>query len=400
MPRFQVRNGKKLHHSPKTCNRFGPAASATPATFSPTRQNHEARQSHGRAAAREIELLILRTKHAYLSLNGYRSGSNMSRFFNAIFSSPPALAVARWFDTDAVIASEKGGDPKQVDWIRIAPLIFMHLMCLAVIWVGWSWSAVTTALALYAVRMFAITGFYHRYFSHNAFKTNRFWQGVFAVLGNASVQRGPLWWAAHHRHHHRYTDQEEDVHSPSRHGFWWSHIGWLTSKANFPTNYRYVAEWARFPELRWLNRFDTAIPILLALLLYIFGAILERFAPRLGTNGPQMLVWGFFISTVVLLHATVTINSFDHMYGSRRFGTPDTSRNNALLALITLGEGWHNNHHHYAVSARQGFYWWEIDITYYLLAIMSRLGIVRDLRPVPRHVLEKNRSVSERQSKM
>ena len=314
----------------------------------------------------------------------------MIRFLKSLLSSPPALAVVRWFDTEADVKSPPTSDAKKVDWLRIVPLIFLHLMCLGVLWVGWSWTAVTVALLLYIIRMFAITGFYHRYFSHKAFKANRFWQFVFGVLGNASVQRGPLWWAAHHRHHHRYTDLENDVHSPSQHGFWWSHIGWLTSKANFPTNYKYVAEWAKYPELRWLNRFDTVIPVLLAVALYILGTLLEFFAPHLGTNGMQLVVWGFFISTTVLLHATVTINSFDHMYGSRRYATPDTSRNNVLLALITLGEGWHNNHHHYAVSARQGFYWWEIDITFYLLVGLSWLGIVSDLRPVPGHVVRKN----------
>jgi len=300
-------------------------------------------------------------------------------------------SILRWIDSEADIDAIPATDAKKVDWLRIVPLLFLHLMCLGVLWVGWSWTAICVATLLYFVRMFAITGFYHRYFSHKAFKTNRFWQFIFAVLGNASVQRGPLWWAAHHRHHHRYTDQAQDVHSPSRHGFWWSHIGWLTSKANFPTNYKYVAEWAKYPELCWLNRFDTVVPILLALLLFIFGALLERFAPNLGTNGLQMLVWGFFISTTVLLHATLTINSLDHMIGSRRYDTPDTSRNNVLLALITLGEGWHNNHHHYAVSARQGFFWWEIDISYHVLALMARLGIVSDLRPVPEHVIHKNR---------
>ena len=303
-------------------------------------------------------------------------------------------SILRWFDSEAEIESISSTDQKKVDWLRIAPLIFLHGMCLGVFWVGWSWSAVCVAFLLYIVRMFAITGFYHRYFSHKAFKTNRFWQFIFGALGNASVQRGPLWWAAHHRHHHRYTDQEQDVHSPSRHGFWWSHIGWLTSRANFPTNYRYVAEWGKYPELRWLNRFDTAVPVLLALALYVFGALLERFAPQLGTSGMQMLIWGFFISTTVLLHATVTINSLDHMYGSRRYDTPDTSRNNVWLAVITLGEGWHNNHHHYAVSARQGFFWWEFDITYYMLVLLARLNIIRDLRPVPEHMLHKNLAIS------
>jgi len=150
-------------------------------------------------------------------------------------------------------------------------------------------------------------------------------------------------------------DTDEDPHSPSRHGFWWSHIGWLTSDRHFPTRTKYVKDWVRYPELVWLNRFDTLVPFLLALKLYIFGYLLEVYAPQLGTSGPQMLIWGFFVSSTVLFHGTVTINSLDHMFGRRRYPTPDTSRNNAFLALITLGEGWHNNHHHYAISARQGF---------------------------------------------
>ena len=301
------------------------------------------------------------------------------------------LSLWRWIDTDA------SGDPvsnaagKKVDWFRILPFVIMHLMCLGVIWVGWSWFAIFTALGLYFIRMFAITGFYHRYFSHNAFKTNRFWQFIFAVIGYSSVQRGPLWWAAQHRHHHRYADTEKDIHSPSRHGFIWSHIGWLTSSANFPTKMKFVKDWAKFPELRWINRFDIVIPVLLAAVLFLGGNLLRAYAPRLGTNGPQLLIWGFFISSVVLFHATVTINSFDHMIGRRRYDTPDTSRNNAVLALITLGEGWHNNHHHYAISARQGFYWWEIDITYYLLKILSWLGIVWGLRELPENLRDQNR---------
>ena len=295
-------------------------------------------------------------------------------------------SILRWFDAEAGLGDAPPDSGRRVEWLRIIPFIVLHGMCLGVIWVGWSWTAVITAAALYLVRMFAITGFYHRYFSHRTYKTNRYWQFIFAVLGNSAVQRGPLWWASHHRHHHRFADTEEDPHSPTRHGFWWSHIGWLTSTKHFPTRTSYVKDWTRFPELVWLNRFDTLVPILLAVKLYLFGALLEAFAPQLGTSGPQMLIWGFFISSTVLFHATVTINSLDHMLGTRRYDTPDTSRNNFWLALITLGEGWHNNHHHYAISTRQGFFWWEIDITYFLLKLMSRLGIIRELRPVPAHV--------------
>lgn len=302
-------------------------------------------------------------------------------------------SVIRWFDSDYELENMAAGQTaeKSVDWLRVLPFAFLHLMCLAVIWVGWSWTAVTVAFVLYLIRMFAITGFYHRYFSHKTFATNRFWQFLFAVLGNASVQRGPLWWASHHRHHHRFTDKIEDAHSPTQYGFWWSHMGWLTSRKNFPTKMKYVRDWARYPELVWINRFDTVIPVLLAVFLFLGGVILAKVAPALNTNGMQMLIWGFFISTAVHFHATVTINSLAHMVGRRRYDTPDTSRNNFLLAIITLGEGWHNNHHHYPISARQGFFWWEIDPTYWGLRLLCRLGIIRDLRPLPEKVKDQNR---------
>jgi stearoyl-CoA desaturase (delta-9 desaturase) len=192
-----------------------------------------------------------------------------------------------------------------------------------------------------------------------------------------------LWWAAHHRHHHRFADQKVDPHSPKQHGFWWSHIGWLTTPENFITRMQYVGDWKKFPELLWLNRFTIVIPIVFAVLIFGFGTVLETYKPQWKTNGFQMLIWGFFISTTVLFHATATINSIDHMLGSRRYNTPDTSRNNIWLSLLTLGEGWHNNHHHYATTVRQGFFWWELDITYYGLVMLSWLKIIWDLHPLP-----------------
>jgi stearoyl-CoA desaturase (Delta-9 desaturase) len=209
---------------------------------------------------------------------------------------------------------------------------------------------------------------------------------LFAVLGNSAMQRGPLWWASVHRHHHHHSDEEVDAHSPRWNGFWWSHIGWITSRRNFPTDYSRVKDLAAFPELRFLNRHDQFVPIVYGVFLWLTGAALEKWAPGLGTNGPQLFVWGFFISTVVLMHATFCINSLAHVMGKKRFATEDDSRNNLFLALITLGEGWHNNHHRYAFSARQGFMWWEIDISYYILKIMSWTGLIWDLRPVPQAV--------------
>jgi stearoyl-CoA desaturase (Delta-9 desaturase) len=216
-------------------------------------------------------------------------------------------------------------------------------------------------------------------------------QFLFAVFGAASVQRGPLWWAAHHRHHHRHADQHDDPHSPRQRGFWRSHMGWFLTRGAFATDLGRVPDLARFPELRWLDRFDTVVPVLLAVLLYGIGALLERVAPGLGTSGGQLLVWGFFISTVVLFHATVTINSLAHRFGRQRFDTHDDSRNNLWLALLTFGEGWHNNHHFFPGTVRQGFRWWEVDLTWYGLRVMAALRLVGGLKPIPEWVLTKAR---------
>jgi stearoyl-CoA desaturase (delta-9 desaturase) len=295
--------------------------------------------------------------------------------------------LRRWFDSGAPDAV--GTDLAQddgVDWTRIVPFAAMHLACLLVFVVGTSPVAIATCVALYFLRMFAITGFYHRYFSHRSFKTSRAAQFVFAVLGASAVQRGPIWWAAHHRHHHAYSDKVQDTHSPVQRGFLWAHMGWFLSRRHFAPDLRRVKDLTAVPELRWLDRFDILVPFVLALLLLFVGMALERHAPGLGTTGGQMLVWGFFVSTVLCYHGTYTINSLCHGWGSRRYPTRDDSRNNAFLALITLGEGWHNNHHHYPSAARQGFYWWEIDITYYLLRALAACRVIWDLNPVPARI--------------
>jgi|TARA_B110000438_G_scaffold207435_1_gene199200 stearoyl-CoA desaturase (delta-9 desaturase) len=283
--------------------------------------------------------------------------------------------LAYWFDTASRSEDLEQDSINVTDWFRIIPFMLMHLMCLGVFWVGWSWELLTVAFVLYAIRMFAITGFYHRYFSHRTFETSRPVQFFFAALGASSVQRGPLWWAAHHRKHHRHSDTEKDVHSPHHHGFWWSHVGWITSPSNFPTDYSQVPDLTKYPELRFIDRFDTIIPFLLAFILFLIG-------------GFPYLIWGFFVSSVVLFHITCSINSLSHLWGTQRYKTSDQSRNNLILALLTFGEGWHNNHHKYPGASRQGFFWWEIDLTYYGLKLLSLLGVIRDLRPVPQRVLQ------------
>jgi len=297
-----------------------------------------------------------------------------------------------WFDSESYSPTPKREHAtKTINWMRCMPFIAVHLGCLGVIWTGWSPVAIAICLAAFWLRMFAVTAFYHRFFSHKSYKANRFWQFCFAVLGNSASQRGPLWWAAHHRNHHKHSDEESDLHSPIAHGFWWSHVGWFMSDEGFKTDYSVIKDLAKFPELRFLNRFDSLVPVLFAICMYMLGEYLAYALPNSGVNGLQILVWGFFISTVFLFHATFTINSLGHVWGSRRFETKDQSRNNAFLALLTLGEGWHNNHHRFAVSARQGFYWWEIDISYLILRLLRFFRIISDLNPVPSRILEEGR---------
>lgn len=303
-------------------------------------------------------------------------------------SRPIYKRLLRWLDSSAPQDGTSETIENKVDWLRVLPFVGLHLACFAVIWVGWSLFAVLFAVALYGIRMFAVTGFYHRYFSHKAFRTSRLLQFIFALIGSTAVQRGPLWWASQHRHHHVNSDKQADSHSPVQHGFLWSHVGWFLSDAHFATRTDRVKELAQYPELRFLDRFDIVVPVLFALAIYGLGEWLANAAPSLGTNGLQLLVWGFVISTVALYHATFSVNSLAHAWGSRRYETRDHSRNNFLIALFTLGEGWHNNHHHYPGAAHQGFYWWEIDLTYYGLKMLAACGLIWDLKTVPANVRE------------
>ncbi|HQO16589.1 MAG TPA: acyl-CoA desaturase [Methylotenera sp.] len=299
--------------------------------------------------------------------------------------------LIKWLDNQAVQVADTPSheaDWQQIDLWRVIPFVLLHLSCIAVFWVGFSWFALGFAIALYALRMFAITGFYHRYFSHKTFRTSRLFQLLAAIAGATAVQRGPLWWASHHRNHHVNADEIEDAHSPVQHGFLWSHLGWFLSNQHFATRTERVKELARFAELRFLDRFDVLVPLVFAASIYLFGFWLEVAYPNLQTNGLQLLVWGFAISTVVLYHATFTVNSLAHVWGKRRYATRDHSRNNGWIAFLTLGEGWHNNHHHFPGSARQGFYWWEIDLTYYGLKLLSACGLIWDLRTVSKEVRE------------
>lgn len=277
-------------------------------------------------------------------------------------------------------------DGEQLDYSICVQFFLMHAACLLVIWSGVSVAAVVVCLALYVVRMFAITAGFHRFFAHRTYRTSRFFQFVLAFLGTTAYQKGPLWWSAHHRHHHLHADTERDIHSPLTHSWWQSHVGWFLSRDSQMTDETLIPNLTKYRDLRFLDKFYSLPPAILAVSMFLLGSLLEVYAPGAGTSGFQMLVWGFFVSTVLLYHGTFTVNSLAHIFGRRRFETKDDSRNSLLIALITLGEGWHNNHHYYPASERQGFYWWEIDVSHYVLKVLSWPGIVWDLQSPPARV--------------
>ncbi len=263
------------------------------------------------------------------------------------------------------------------------PFVLVHLACLAAFWTGITTEAVVIAVVLYWVRMFAIGAGYHRYFSHRAYSTSRVFQFVLAFLAQTTAQKSVLWWAAKHRHHHLFSDTEHDVHSPRHKGFFYSHVGWIFSTRHDRTDLTKIADFAKYPELMWLHRFEVG------------PAVLVGFATWLIAGWPGLVV-GFFWSTVAVYHGTFCINSLAHVHGRKRYVTGDDSRNNWLLAFFTMGEGWHNNHHAYQSSVRQGFRWWEIDPTYYILKGLAALGVVWDFKTPPEAVLKNEQKLGAR----
>jgi stearoyl-CoA desaturase (delta-9 desaturase) len=263
------------------------------------------------------------------------------------------------------------------------PFVLAHLACFAVIWTGFSTTSVIICVALYWLRMFAIGAGYHRYFSHRAFSTGRVFQFILAVLAQSTAQKSVLWWAAKHRHHHLHSDTPEDVHSPRHKGFFYSHVGWIFDRKHEKTNLVRISDFAKYPELMWLHRFEVVPAVALGALCFAI-------------DGWTGLIVGFFWSTVLVYHGTFCINSLAHVHGSKRYVTGDDSRNNWLLALMTMGEGWHNNHHAYQSSVRQGFRWWEVDPTFYILKLLSWLGVVWDLKTPPLAVLRNEQRLGSR----
>jgi stearoyl-CoA desaturase (delta-9 desaturase) len=302
-----------------------------------------------------------------------------------------SFSISKWVCPPPEITTEPDDLSNKVEWFRCLPFIVIHLLAVSAFFYPVTLYCVLLAVVSYSLRMFTITAFYHRYFSHRSFKTGRVVQFIGAFIACSSGQRGPLWWAAHHRRHHRHSDTDQDIHSPHAKGVFWSHTLWFMTDYAVPTLLKEIPDWLKFPELRFINRYDWIPVLVLGYGCYLLGSW-DWFHSVTGLNSLTTFIWGFLVPTVCLYHATFAVNSISHLFGKKRFDTGDESRNNGLVALLTFGEGWHNNHHFFPGSARQGFFRGEIDITYYLLKVMSCLGLVHDLRPVPAWVKKKAQS--------
>ena len=288
------------------------------------------------------------------------------------------LGIQRIVKASSKSVQSLGSD--RINWLRNLPFLGVHAACLLVFWTGVTPIALLVGAVTLLTRMFGLTAGYHRYFCHRTFKTTRMFQFALAWLGAASAQRGPLWWAGHHRLHHRHADTEEDVHPPGVKGFLWAHAGWLMSARNESTRFEWVPDFSQYRELRWLDANHYVAPLSFMLVLFGVGEWLSATYPVFETSGSQLVVIGFVWSTTILYHVTFAVNSFGHLFGRRRYDTNDGSRNSFWLAMLTAGEGWHNNHHRYPGSERQGFYWWEIDATHYGVVVLSWFRLVWDIR--------------------
>jgi stearoyl-CoA desaturase (Delta-9 desaturase) len=264
----------------------------------------------------------------------------------------------------------------------------VQVSALLIFAVPFRWAFVAVWAASHFLRAIGLTLAFHRYFAHRAFKMNRVARFVWTWIGTSAMQKGPMWWAGHHVNHHKYADRDGDPHSPMVSGVYYAHIGWFlndTRHDKLEPNNPVIRDFSRVPEIAFIEKYFFLPPLLLAIAMFAIG-------------GFPLLIWGFCLPTMTLAHATFAINTVNHMFGSRRFETVDESRNNPLTALFAVGEGWHNNHHRYQRAARNGFYWWEFDPTWYVIRAMKAVGLAWDVQAVPKRIYEEARVVKAKRA--
>jgi len=257
--------------------------------------------------------------------------------------------------------------------VQVSVFWLVQVSALLAFAVSFEWWYLAVWGVSHFLRAIGLTLAFHRYYAHRSFQMNRVARFVWTLIGTAAMQKGPLWWAGHHVNHHRFADREGDPHSPAVSGFYYAHIGWFLNDARhdrLEPNNPVVRDFSKAPEIAFLDRYFFVPPLLLAVALFAGG-------------GLPLLIWGFCLPTTTLAHATFAINTVNHLFGSRRFDTRDESRNNVFTALFAAGEGWHNNHHRYQRAARNGFYWWELDPTWYVIRAMAAVGLAWNVQGVP-----------------
>ena len=274
--------------------------------------------------------------------------------------------------------------------IQITVFWAIQAGALLVFAVPFRWAYIALWAASHFIRAIGLTLAFHRYFAHRSFQMNRIARFVWAFIGTAAMQKGPLWWAGHHINHHRYADRDGDPHSPAISGFYYAHIGWFLHDSKYDrleSGNPVVRDFSKEPEIAWLERFYWAPPLSLAVALFLVG-------------GVPLVLWGFALPTMTLAHATFAINTVNHLWGARRFDTRDDSRNNPVTAFFAAGEGWHNNHHRYQRAARNGFYWWEFDVTWYVIRTMAAVGLAWNVQPVPARIYAEARASKARRDRL
>jgi len=253
-----------------------------------------------------------------------------------------------------------------------------HLSALLVFYVGFSWTALAVFFFSFLIRAFGVSAGYHRYFSHRSFKTSRPFQFVLAFLGASAGQKGPLSWVTSHRIHHRTSDTQADPHTPQK-GFFYGYLGWLLPVDALHTDLNLTADFAKYPEIRWINKFHNVGPLTVIILCGFFGKYLSIHFPQLGTSALQLIVWGFILSTLATLHGTLMINTICHSEKERHHSTNDFSSNVPWLLPFTLGENWHHNHHRYPKSANCGLEKGQIDFIFIGICLLEKLGLASEV---------------------
>jgi len=267
------------------------------------------------------------------------------------------------------VAEINQSESEKIQWVTLTTVTLFHVMALVALFY-FSWSNLLAALVTWWIAgSWGIGMGYHRLLTHRGFKAPKWLEYFLSFCGTLGLQSGAINWVTTHRLHHAFTETDEDPHSP-RNGTYWAHMGWIfrgkAQNQDEATQLRYAPDLMKDKVHVWMSNYYWVTPIVAAVILYAIG-------------GFSMVLWGVFLRQVIGWHSTWLVNSATHLWGSRRFETRDDSRNNGLIAALTFGEGWHNNHHAHPRSAKHGLTWYEFDVNWLQIKFLEKIGLVSDV---------------------